>query len=387
MKLHEYQSKFRFAQYGIPIPVGKTASTPQEVLEIARHLGCPVIVKAQVLTGSRAKSGGVRLAATPELAEQYARAIFDMKINGLPVRRILVDPAETVDSELYLSVTNDRNAGCPVMIACAEGGIDIEQIAEKRPEAVVREWINPLIGFRDYQARVLASSINLPFPFWRAFSQIASGLMACYLENDATLAEINPLAITRDHRLIALDGKMIIDDNALARHPDLADMRDTSAEPDEEIAARTLGISYVRLTGQIGCMVNGAGLAMTVMDMIHFHGGLAIAPANFLDIGGGARADKVAAALRIILDDPQVQCVLVNVFGGITRCDEVAHGILQTLDEIKTDLPIVVRLAGTCAAEGQRVLEQAGLPTIHFATQLTEAARKAVQLVKGSTQV
>ena len=383
MKLHEYQSKFRFAQYGIPIPVGKTANTPREVFEIARDLACPVVVKAQVLTGSRAKAGGIRLATTPELAEHYAHAIFGMRLNGLPVRRVLVDPAVAVDAELYLSVTHDRSASCPVMIACAEGGVDIEQIAAQRPEAIAREWINPLIGFQEYQARILASSINLPFEYWRAFSQIALGLVTCYLENDATLAEINPLAITRDHRLVALDGKMIIDDNALPHHPELAEMRDVSADAEEEIVARAIGISYVRLGGQIGCLVNGAGLAMIVMDMIHFYGGSDISPANFLDIGGGAKASKVAAALRIILDDPQVKCVLVNVFGGITRCDEVAHGILQTLAESQSEIPMIVRLAGTYASEGHSVLEQASLPYIQFAAHLTEAVRRAVDTVRG----
>jgi len=384
VNLHEYQTKFRFADFGIPIMRGKTASTPQEAYEIARELRGPVVVKAQVLAGGRGKAGGVKLAQTPDEAEQVAGKIIGMTIKGLIVRKVLVDPAVNIASEIYLGIVNDRTIGKPVMMASSEGGVEIEQVAKENPDAIIREQIDPFLGLLDYQARNIASGINLPHEHWKVFTKIATNLFKVYMASDAVLAEINPLVITGDNQLIALDGKMIIDDNALFRHTDLSDMRDTDAEPAEETQARAAGISYVKLNGQIGCMVNGAGLAMATMDMTKLYGGEGIGPANFLDIGGGAQADKVAAALRIILADPNVKSVLFNIFGGITRGDEVARGIIQALDEVKTTIPMVIRLAGTNAEEGRAIIDAAQIPNLASAASLTEAAKKAVDAAKGA---
>jgi succinyl-CoA synthetase beta subunit len=288
-----------------------------------------------------------------------------------------VDEAAAIEHEIYFSITNDRAAKKPVMIASAAGGMEIEEVAAQTPEKIIKVHIDPLLGLRDYQARDIAASIDLPRELWRDFNKVASGLWRAYLDTDATLAEINPLVITKDNRLIALDGKMILDDNALFRHPDLAELRDLDEEAPAETEARRHGLSFIKLDGNIGCMVNGAGLAMTSMDIVKLFGG---EPANFLDIGGGAKADKVAAAMRIILSGPSVKAILFNIFGGITRCDEVARGILVAMDEVKPKVPMVVRLVGTNAEEGRRLLENASMIT---AETLADAARKAVNAAKG----
>lgn len=384
MNLHEYQTKFRFAEFGIPIKRGKIATTGQQAYDIARELGGHVVIKAQVLAGGRGKAGGVKVVNSPEQAEEMASKILGMKIKGLTVRKVLVDPAVDIASEIYLGIVNDRSIGKPVIMASSEGGVEIEIVAREKPDAIITEAIDPFLGLLDFQARTLASGINLPHEHWRAFSKIAIDLYRCYVASDAVLAEINPLVITKENELLALDGKMIIDDNALFRLPLLAEMRDTDAEPVEETQARAAGISYVKLDGQIGCMVNGAGLAMTTMDMTKLYGGDEIGPANFLDIGGGAQAAKVAAALRIILADPNVKSVLLNIFGGITRCDEVARGILQALDEVKTDIPMIIRLAGTNAEEGLKIIDSARLSNLRSAATLTEAAKKAVEAAQGA---
>jgi succinyl-CoA synthetase beta subunit len=384
VNLHEYQTKFRFAEFGIPIKRGKIATTGQQAYDIARELGGHVVIKAQVLAGGRGKAGGVKVVNSPEQAEEMASKILGMKIKGLTVRKVLVDPAVDIASEIYLGIVNDRSIGKPVIMASSEGGIEIEIVAREKPDAIITEAIDPFLGLLDFQARTLASGINLPHEHWRAFSKIAIDLYRCYVASDAVLAEINPLVITKENELLALDGKMVIDDNALFRLPLLAEMRDTDAEPVEETQARAAGISYVKLDGQIGCMVNGAGLAMTTMDMTKLYGGDEIGPANFLDIGGGAQAAKVAAALRIILADPNVKSVLLNIFGGITRCDEVARGILQALDEVKTDIPMIIRLAGTNAEEGLKIIDSARLSNLSSAATLTEAAKKAVEAAQGA---
>ncbi|MBC7811414.1 MAG: ADP-forming succinate--CoA ligase subunit beta [Burkholderiales bacterium] len=382
MNLHEYQSKRRFAEFGIPTLRGEVATTPQEAYDIAARLLGPVVVKAQVLVGGRGKAGGVKLAKSADEARDHARAILGMDIKGLTVRKVLIDPAANIASEIYFGITNDRSKGRAVIIASSEGGIEIEQVAHENPDAVIREPIDPFLGLRDYQVRNVAIGIKLPEQHWKAFGKIANALYRCYVESDAVLAEINPLVITGDNELLALDGKMVIDDNALYRHPDLAPLRDTDAEPPSETAAREAGISYVKLGGQIGCMVNGAGLAMATMDMTKLYGGEEVGPANFLDIGGGAQADKVAAALKIILSDPNVKSVLFNIFGGITRGDEVARGILQALNEVKADLPMVIRLVGTNSKEGREIIDNAHVPNLSSAATLTEAAQKAVQAAK-----
>jgi succinyl-CoA synthetase beta subunit len=378
MKLHEYQSKQLFAKYGIPIPRGRVAATAHEAKQIAEELGGRVVIKSQVLVGGRGKAGGIRLAKTPEEAESLATQILRMEIKGLPVRKVLVDEAANINKEIYLGITNDRSLRMPVMMASSAGGVDIEEVARVSPEKIIRESIHPLLGLRDYQARDIAVAIDLPREHWKVFGQIASGLWQAYKAADATLAEINPLVITAENKLLAVDGKMVLDDNALFRHSDLNEMRDLDVEAESEIEARKYGLSFIKLDGNIGCMVNGAGLAMTSMDIIKLFGG---EPANFLDIGGGANAEKVAAALRIILSDRNVKAVLFNVFGGITRGDEVARGILTALKEVKTKVPMVIRLVGTNAEEGRRILADAHMIT---AETLAEAAQKAVNVAKGA---
>ncbi len=376
MKLHEYQSKLIFSKYGIPIPKGRVAATAEAARQIAQELGGRAVIKAQVLVGGRGKAGGIKVAKDPNEAEQLATQVLSMEIKGLPVRKILVDEAAAIETEIYLGITNDRAARKPVMMASAAGGVDIEEVARETPEKIIKVHIDPLLGLRDYQARDIAAGIDLPRELWRDFNAIALGLWRAYSENDATLAEINPLIINKDRKLVALDGKMLIDDNALFRHADLAELRDIDEEAPEETEARKYGLSYIKLDGNIGCMVNGAGLAMTSMDVIKLFGG---DPANFLDIGGGAGSDKVAAAMKIILTDPNVKAVLFNIFGGITRCDEVAKGILVAMDEVKPKVPMVVRLVGTNAEEGRKLLEKAKMIT---AETLADAAQKAVKAAK-----
>ncbi|MCB2202518.1 ADP-forming succinate--CoA ligase subunit beta [bacterium] len=372
MRLHEYQSKEVFASNNIPIPRGRLASTPEEAKLIAEELNGPVVLKAQVLVGGRGKAGGVRLVNSPEEAEEEAAKILGNQVKNIPVRRLLVEEAVDIQQEIYFGMTVDREHSASVMIASAEGGIDIEEVARVSPEKIIRIPINPLLGLRDFQARILATDIEIPRSLWRSFIAICQNMYKAYQQLDATLVEINPLVITADNRLMALDAKIIIDDNALFRHTDLVDKRDTSAEAPEEIEARKFGLAYVKLDGNIGCLVNGAGLAMATMDIIQQQGGR---PANFLDIGGGASAEKVAAALRIILADPQVDTVLINIFGGITRCDEVANGIKQTLQTMATEIPFIIRLVGTNETEGRQILADANLPT---AETLQEAASMAV---------
>jgi len=377
LNIHEYQAKRLFAQYDIPIPNGDVAETPAQAREIAQRLGVPVVIKAQVLVGGRGKAGGIKLAKTPEEAEEKAAQILGMEIKGLRVQKVLVDEAADIQEELYLGVVLDRGSKRIVLMASSEGGVDIEEVAARSPEKIVRVTVDPFLGLRDYQARELAYGIGLDKGLVRSFTSIAHGLYRAFVENDASLAEINPLVVTGDGKLLAVDGKVNIDDSGLHRHPELEAMRDISAEDESERLAREAGLSYVELRGEIGCMVNGAGLAMATMDIVKLYGS---EPANFLDIGGGARAEKVAAALRIILRDPRVKAVLFNIFGGITRGDEVARGILEALHEIDTDVPMVIRLVGTRAEEGRRLLADANMIT---AESLSEAAQKAVAAARG----
>ena len=373
MRLHEYQSKELFAKYDIPIPKGRLASTPEEAKLIAEELSAPVVLKAQVLMGGRGKAGGVRLVNSPKQAEEEASEILGTRIRDFPVRRLLVEEAVNIQQEIYFGMTIDRTKGETLLIASAEGGVEIEEVAKDSPEKIFKININPLLGLRDFQSRILATDIEIPRALWRSFIALIRKTYQAYIDLDATLIEINPLVITEGNRLMALDAKIIVDDNALFRHLDLVDKRDISVDAPEEIEARKFGLAYIKLSGNIGCLVNGAGLAMATMDIIQHKGGQ---PANFLDIGGGASAEKVAAALRIILADPQVKTVLINIFGGITRCDEVAMGIKQTLSDIQTQVPFVIRLVGTNEKEGQKILADTNLDT---AASLQEAAEKAVQ--------
>lgn len=376
MRLHEYQSKEIFSKYQIPVPKSRLVSTPHEAKSMTEELGAPVVLKAQVLVGGRGKAGGIRLVKSAAEAEENVSDILSRKIKDIPVRRVLVEKAVDIKQEIYIGLTIDRRQGSTTLIASGEGGIDIEEIALQTPEKISRTDINPLLGLHNFQIRNIATEIELPRELWRSFTTIIQNLYQVFRDHDATLVEINPLVITTDNQLVALDGKMMIDDNALFRHPDFLEKWDISAERPAEVEARKFCLAYIKLDGNIGCLVNGAGLAMATMDIIQLKGGQ---PANFLDIGGGASAEKVAAALRIILTDPQVESVLINIFGGITRCDEVAHGILLALENVQTDIPFVVRLIGTNEEEGRRILSHAALVV---ANTLQDAAEKAIALAK-----
>ena len=384
MNLHEYQAKRLFAEHGVPIPNGDIASTPVEAREIARELGGKVVVKSQVLIGGRGKAGGIKLANNPNEAEAAAGQILGMNIKGFQVHKVLIDEQSPggIDQEIYLAVLIDRAKRRAMVMASAEGGMDIEEVNERTPEKIFRAYIEPALGVRSYQTTYLASAMDLPRELWRDFHKIVVGLYSCFRANDASLTEINPLVITGSGKLMALDGKMSIDDNGLFRQPKLAEMRDVDEETAAEKEARLNGINLIQLDGNIGCMVNGAGLAMATMDVVKKFGEEHnCAPANFLDIGGGANAEKVAKALRIILQDPNVKSILFNIFGGITRCDEVAKGILEALKQVPTDVPMVARLVGTNEEEGQKILAEANFPS---ATSLSDAAQQAVALAKGA---
>ena len=372
MKLQEYRSKEILARYGVPIPGGETATSPDEARDAAARIGGPVVVKAQVLVGGRGKAGGVKLAATPDEAAARTEEIIGLQIKGVTVRTVLVAQAARIAKEYYLGLILDRGGQAVTIIASAEGGVEIEETAKANPEAILRLPLHPLIGLQEYQVRRVGFFLGLPAELRKDFGATLRGLYAAFMESDADLAEINPLVVTDEGRLEALDAKIVLDDSALFRHPDLESLRDLREEEPSEVAAREAGINFIKLDGSIGCMVNGAGLAMTTMDLVKLAGG---EPANFLDIGGGAKADRVAAAFAIILDDPSVRAILINIFGGITRGDEVAHGIVEARASLGRQVPMVVRIVGTNATEAAQILRAANLIT---AESLDDAARKAV---------
>ncbi len=372
MNLHEYQAKELLRLNGVPIPSGQVAATPAEARAIAESIGGPVVVKAQVLTGGRGKAGGVKLAANPAAAESIAAAILGMDIRGHVVRRVLVTSAADIAREIYFGAIHDRATRTIVMMASAEGGVEIEEVARTAPDKIIRRSIDPYLGFADYQGREIGFALGLDSNQVRAFTRIARSLYDTLVKNDATLLEINPLAVTPSGELLGLDAKMVIDDNALYRHPDLEKLRDVEAEDAIERRAREEGINYIKLDGSIGCVVNGAGLAMATMDVLKLYGG---SPANFLDIGGGARAERVVQALQLILSDPKVNAILFNIFGGITRCDEVARGIVEAAHRIGLPVPLVVRLVGVNEVEGREILRQAGYQAF---TAMDDAAKAVV---------
>lgn len=378
MKLHEYQSKQIFMRYGIPIPKGRIAGTAGEVKQISEELGGNVIIKSQVLVSGRGKAGGIRLAKSPEEAQELATAILGMEIKGLPVRKVLVDEAVSIVKEFYIGIVNDRMMQKPVLMASGSGGMDIEEVAQKNPEKITKVYIDPLLGLKDFQLRDAAIGMDLPRNLWKPFIEIGQALWKSYLDCDATLVEINPMVISSENKLIALDAKVIIDDNALFRHTDLAELRDLDIEEPSEIEARKFEVTFIKMQGNIGCMVNGAGLAMATMDILSFFGGEA---SNFLDIGGGASAEKVAASLRIILSDPKVKAILINVFGGITRCDVVAKGIVAAASDVDVKVPMVIRLVGTNEEEGRQILKKSNFIS---ADTLVQAAQLAVEAAKGN---
>ncbi|MGZ8562537.1 MAG: ADP-forming succinate--CoA ligase subunit beta [Candidatus Limnocylindria bacterium] len=372
MKLQEYRSKEILARLGVPVSVGEIVTSPEEARAAAERIGGPVVIKAQVLVGGRGKAGGVKLAATPDEAGARAAEIIGLVIKGVTVRTVLVAPAATIAKEYYLGLILDRAGQAVTIIASADGGVEIEETARTNPAAILRLPLHPLIGLQEYQVRRVGFFLGLPADLRKAFATTLHGLYAAFMESDADLAEINPLVVTEEGQLLALDAKIVLDDSALFRHPDLEALRDLGEEEPSETAARDAGINFIKLDGTIGCMVNGAGLAMTTMDLVKLAGG---EPANFLDIGGGAKADRVAAAFHIILDDPNVRAILINIFGGITRGDEVAHGIVEARASLGRQVPMVVRIVGTNAAEAHEILRAANLIT---ADSLDDAARKAV---------
>ena len=381
MNLHEYQAKEFLRREGVPIPSGEVASTPAEAAAIAQKIGRPVVVKAQVLTGGRGKAGGVKLAQTPAEAEAVASKILGMDIRGHLVRKVLVTDAAAIAREIYLGAIVDRSTRSVVLMVSAEGGVEIEEVARTAPEKIMRISIDPYLGFSDYQGREIGFALGLDARQVRVFSQIARALVNTLVTNDASLLEINPLVVTPSGELLGLDAKMVIDDNALYRHSEFEALRDVEAEDPIERRAREEGITYIKLDGTVGCVVNGAGLAMATMDVIKLHGA---EPANFLDIGGGARSERVAAALSLILSDAKVKAVLFNIFGGITRCDEVARGIVSALDSLGgAKVPIVVRLAGVNEAEGREILKQANIVAV---SSMSEAAQAVVVAASGNAE-
>ena len=378
MNIHEYQAAEILQRHGVPVNPGKVASTPKEAADIAAEFGTVVAVKAQVHTGGRGKAGGIKLAKSPEEAESAAGAILGMDIRGHIVNKVLVAKGASIAAEYYLGVILDRDNRQILIMASAEGGVDIEEVARNTPEKIVKLNADPCLGFHPYQARQLAFELGIAPDKVNGFAAIAQNLYKAYVAEDATLAEINPLILTGDGAWMALDSKMSFDDNALFRHADHEDLRDMAEENATELEARRSGISFVKLDGTIGCIVNGAGLAMATMDAVKLHGG---EPANFLDVGGGASASQVAKAFGLVTADPNVQAILINIFGGITRGDVVAQGIREALTQVNVKAPIVVRLSGTNAEEGREILAEAGLTAV---TSMDEAAAAVVRAASGA---
>jgi succinyl-CoA synthetase beta subunit len=375
--LYEYQGKQLFARYGIPVSEGAIAATPAEARAAAEELGGPVVVKAQVLVGGRGKAGGIQLAADPAEAEQQAEAILGMDITGHTVHRVWVERSSDIEREYYFSITFDRGAKRPLLMLTTAGGIDIEEVAATTPERLARLHLDPLLGFQPFHARRLCFDAGLPPEEMRQGGDIMAAAYRAFVETDAMLVEINPLIVTPDGVLRALDSKYTIDDNALFRHPEIAEMRDLAALPAEERMARERGVTYVKLDGYVGILGNGAGLVMSTLDVVAGAGG---EPANFLDVGGGAQADEIVTAMEVLLSDPNVRAVLFNVFGGITRCDEVARGILTALDRLDVKVPMVVRLDGTNDVEGRRLLADAAPPNVYVEETMLGAAERVVEL-------
>jgi succinyl-CoA synthetase beta subunit len=378
--LYEHQGKELFRRYGIPVSEGRLATSAEEARRAAEELGGPVVVKAQVLTGGRGKAGGVKLANGPDEAAAHAAAILGLDIRGHVVRRLWVERASEIAKEYYLSVTFDRGAKKPLLMLTTEGGVEIEEVAARNPGALARVNVDPLVGYQPYEGRRLVYGAGVDDPGeQQQVLEIVESLYRCFVGEDATLCEINPLIVTPGGEVKALDAKVTVDDSALFRHAEVAAMRDTSAADPLEALAREKGVTYVRLDGSVGILGNGAGLAMATVDLVVVAGGR---PADFCDLGGGGRAEGVVDALEVITADPQVRSIFFNVFGGLTRCDEVARGILAALDRIEITVPIVVRLDGTNAEEGRRILAEARLDQLHVEPTMLDAARRAVELAR-----
>ncbi len=381
MKIHEYQAKELLKKFNVPVPRGIVAQSPEAAYQAAKELACaPVVVKAQIHAGGRGKGGGVKLANSAEEARELATQMLGMKLvthqTGAEGRVLLIEEGLPIDKEFYLGIVLDRASGRPVFMASAAGGMDIEEVAAKTPEKIFKETIDPAVGFRPFQARKLAFALELPNELISSAAKFMQSLYTAYESMDASLVEINPFLLTKDNRLIALDAKINFDDNALFRHPDFRDLRDLNEEEPLEIEASKFDLNYIKLDGNIACMVNGAGLAMATMDIIKLAGG---EPANFLDVGGGASQERVEAAFRILLADPHVKAVLINIFGGIVRCDMVARGVVGAAKNLGVQVPVVVRLEGTNVEEGQRVIRESGL-NFTVASGMKDAAEKVVSL-------
>lgn len=374
MNIHEYQAKEILREHGIPVPPGEVARTPEEAERLARKIGGMTVVKAQVHTGGRGKAGGVKLAADATATREAAAAILGMEINGLTVDRVLVTPAVDIVSEAYVGIILDRVSQCPVFMVSAEGGVDIEEVAKTNPGAITRVAVDPRYGLLPHQAMALAFSLYSDLKLARQAGRIITGLYDAYIAAGATLAEINPLIVNEAGEVLAIDAKMNIDDNALFRMPEIEAMRDLESEDPAETRARDAGLSYVQLDGNVGCCVNGAGLAMATMDLVKYYGG---SPANFLDIGGSSNPDKVVTALEIITADPNVKSILFNIFGGITRCDDVANGIVEATNRIELDMPITIRLTGTNEEQAVEILRNNGFTAM---TDMDEVVKRGVEL-------
>jgi succinyl-CoA synthetase beta subunit len=380
MDLYEYQGKQLFARFGIPVSEGKLVTTPAEARAAAEELGGQVVVKAQVLVGGRGKAGGIQLADSPAEAETRAGEILGMDIRGHTVRKVWVEKASQIAKEYYLSVTFDRGEKKPLFMFTTQGGIDIEEVAERSPESLARLHVEPLVGYQPYQARWLCFTAGLDDPNeQKQVIDLVGRLYEAFVGSDAMLCEVNPLIVTPDGEVKALDSKFTVDDNAFFRHPDIAEMRDPEAGDPQERLAREKGVTYVKLDGEIGILGNGAGLVMSTLDVIDQVGGR---PANFCDLGGGGDAEGVVDALEVITSDSQVEAILFNIFGGITRCDEVARGILEALERMTIELPIVVRLDGTNAEEGRGMLAEAAPKNLHVEDTMLSAAERVVELAR-----
>jgi succinyl-CoA synthetase beta subunit len=387
MKIHEYQAKAMLREGGVPVPAGEVADTPAAARAIAERLGGRVVVKSQVHAGGRGKAGGIKIADDPGGAEAAARAILGMRLKtpqtppeGIEVRKVLVEEASSVARELYLSVTLDRARASHVVMASEAGGMEIEEVAARHPEKIIREWAHAALGLQDFQARRVALGIGLGGEQFKQGVGLIRNLFRLYLAKDCSLVEINPLVVTKDGRVLALDAKLNFDDNALYRHPEVTALRDTHEEDPLDVEASKFNLNYIRLTGNVGCMVNGAGLAMATMDIIKLAGG---EPANFLDVGGGASAEQIENAFRILSSDPSVKAVFINIFGGILRCDRLAEGMIAAVKKLGLRLPVVVRMEGTNVELGKKMLAESGLSLV-TAEDMADGARKAVELAQGA---
>jgi succinyl-CoA synthetase beta subunit len=381
MDLLEYQGKQLFAKHGVPVPEGRPASTVAEAVEAAEELGYPVVIKAQVQIGGRGKAGGIKLAKDRAEAEENAKAILGMDIRGFTVHELYVEQASEIDEEYYAAIVFDRSAKKPMVMLSRMGGMDVEEVAETDPEAMRMLHVDPLLGLQDFHGRRLAFESGIAEDVVRPVGATLAKLYDVFEKEDATLVEVNPLLITKGREAVALDAKVTVDDNALFRHPDVAEMRDLSGEDPQERMAKERGLTYVKLDGDVGILGNGAGLVMSTLDVVAQAGGK---PANFLDAGGGSKAEAITSAVEVILSDDKVSAVLFNIFGGITRCDEVARGLIEAFEQIKPDVPFVVRLDGTNDKEGRALLADANLPNVHTETTMLGAAEKVVELARAS---